>query len=94
MLVHSVLANDHISSLQSGYFLSVTKVCVRIWGFHCTSTYTYSKHYNSSTVYGLNIGDDDQKGVLKLLFLLLCVQPRKGGGDLSYLFSAYNVSVR
>lgn len=39
------------------------------------------------------IGDDDQKGALKLIFQLLCVQPKKGDGDLSYLFSEYEVII-
>ena len=40
-----------------------------------------------------NTGDDDQKGALKLLFQLLCVQPKKGGGDMRYLFSQHEVSM-
>lgn len=39
-------------------------------------------------------GNDDQKGALKLLFQLLCVQPKKGGGDLRYLFAEYEVSLK
>lgn len=39
----------------------------------------------------LTIGDDDQKGALRLLYHLLCVHPKKGQGDMSYMFAEYEV---
>ena len=38
------------------------------------------------------LGEDDQEGALKLLFYLLCVQPKKGDSDRSYLFSQHEVN--
>ena len=34
---------------------------------------------------------DDQKGALKVLFLLLCLQPKKKAGDFMYLFKEFEV---
>ena len=44
------------------------------------------------------LDDEDQKGALKLLFQLLCVQAKKGEKkddekNLQYLFSEYDVSI-
>lgn len=39
------------------------------------------------------LAEDNQKGALKLLFHLLCIQPKKGDGenDMNYLFAQYKV---